>query len=328
MSKNIYISGISDFFTKTIETSFYVRNIAEKQTSESKKRYLEVLLQDSTGTIFGTIWEEYMEAEYESYMGKVVQINGMVIQNQDASYQLIITHMALLDEYLYSDYVNGISEKDTKSYLELLHKYIGAVKSQKYRNLLHHIFTSIPDFETLPATLKGHHNFNGGLLVYSVSVTCLAKYMAYSLEKYNLNPSYSLPYNSDLVIAGGLLHAIGTVNMLKPFPEMKRIPESIPLNLHELTMQYLCRMLSQNDGFSLTEEEESLLMHTIGCVYESTDRKPMIREAIILKNAIQLQGDVSRLEYFLFSNQDKCGSVFDPALNNYIYIQKEHTDNG
>ena len=99
------------------------------------------------------------------------------------------------------------------------------------------------------------------------------------------------------------------------------------LNLHELTMQYLCRMLSQNDGFSLTEEEESLLMHTIGCVYESTDRKPMIREAIILKNAIQLQSDVSRLEYFLFSNQDKCGSVFDPALNNYIYIQKEHTDN-
>lgn len=55
MSKNIYISGISDFFTKTIETSFYVRNITEKQTSESKKRYLEVLLQDSTGTIFGTI---------------------------------------------------------------------------------------------------------------------------------------------------------------------------------------------------------------------------------------------------------------------------------
>lgn len=100
------------------------------------------------------------------------------------------------------------------------------------------------------------------------------------------------------------------------------------MNLHELTMQYLCRMLSQNDGFNLTEEEESLLMHTIGCVYESTDRKPMIREAIILKNAIQLQGDVSRLEYFLFSNQDKCGSVFDPALNNYIYIQKEHTDNG
>lgn len=327
MSKNIFISGISDFFTKTIEESFYVRNITEKQTSGNKKRYLEVLLQDSTGTIFGTIWEEYIEAEYESYVGKVVQINGMVIQNQDASYQLVITHMAPLDEYLYSDYVNGISEKDTKSYLELLHKYIGTVKSPNYRNLLHHIFTSIPGFETLPATLKGHHNFNGGLLVYSVSVTCLAKYMAYSLEKYNLNPSYSLHYNSDLVITGGLLHAIGTVNMLKPFPEMKRIPESIPLNLHELTMQYLCRMLSQNDGFSLTEEEESLLMHTIGCVYESNDRKPMIREAIILKNAIQLQSDVSRLEYFLFSNQDKCGSVFDPALNNYIYIQKEHTDN-
>lgn len=37
MSKNIYISGISNFFTKTIEESFYVRNITEKQTGEHKK---------------------------------------------------------------------------------------------------------------------------------------------------------------------------------------------------------------------------------------------------------------------------------------------------
>ncbi len=328
MSKNIYISGISEYFTKTIETSFYVKNVTEKQTNENRKKYLEVLLQDCTGTIFGKVWEENMEAVHETYAGKVVQIKGMVVQNQEASYQLVITHMRPVDEYLYSDYVNGISEKDTENYLKLLHKYIEAVKSPNYRNLLHHIFTSIPDFETLPATLKGHHNFNGGFLVYSVSVTCLAKYMAHSLEQYNLNPSYMLPYNSDLIIAGGLLHAIGTVNMLKPFPEMKRIPESIPLNLHELTMQFLCQTLSQNNHFQLTEEEQSLLMHTIGCAYESTDRKPMIREAIILKNAIQLQNDITKLEYFLFSNQDKCGSVFDPALNNYIYIQKEHAENG
>lgn len=327
MSKNIYISGISEYFTRTIESSFYVRNITEKQTNENKKRYLEVLLQDCTGTIFGTVWEEYMETEYETYVGKVIQLSGMVVQNQEASYQLVITHMKPMDKYLYSDYINGISEKDTENYLKLLHKYIEAVKSPNYRNLLHHIFTNIPDFEKLPATLKGHHNFNGGFLVYSVSVTCLAKYTAHSLEQYNLNPSYALPYNSDLIIAGGLLHAIGTVNMLKPFPEMKRIPESIPLNLHELTMQFLCRTLSQNDDFHLTEEEKSLLMHIIGCVYESSDRKPMIREAIILKNVIQLQHDVTKLEYFLFSNQDKCGSVFDSTLNNYIYIQKEHAEN-
>lgn len=328
MSKNIYISDISEYFTRTIETSFYVRNIAEKQTNDNRKKYFEILLQDCTGTIFGTVWEEYMETEYETYAGKVVQVNGMVVQNQEGAYQLVITHIRPVNEYLYSDYVNGISKKDTENYLKLLHKYIEAVKSPNYRNLLHHIFTSIPDFETLPATLKGHHNFNGGFLVYSVSVTCLAKYMAHSLEQYNLNPSYVLPYNCDLIIAGGLLHAIGTVNMLKPFPEMKRIPESIPLNLHELTIRFLYQTLSRNDNFKLTEEEQTLLMHTIGCVYENTERKPMIREAIILKNAIQLQNDVTKLEYFLFSNQDKCGSVFDPTLNNYIYIQKEHAENG
>lgn len=328
MSKNIYISQISEYFTQTIETSFYVRSVTEKQTRENKKKYLEVLLQDSTGTIFGTIWEEYMNAEFTGYTGRVVQISGMVIQNQDNSYQIVITHMTPMEEYLYCDYVNGISEEQTKRFLELLHKFIETVKSPNYRNLLKHIFANIPDYEKLPATLKGHHNFNGGFLVYSISVTCLAKYMINSLEKYNLNPSYVLPYNSDLVIAGGLLHAIGTVNMLKPFPEMKRIPESIPLNLHELTMQYLLQTLSQHEEIHLTEEEQSLLLHVIGCIYESSERKPMIREAIILKNAIQLQSDVSMLEYFLFSNQDKQGAVFDTVLNNYVYIQKEAADNG
>lgn len=327
MSKNIYISGISEYFTRTINASFYVRSIAEKQTNGNRKKYLEILLQDCTGTMLGTVWEEYMEAEYETYTGKVVQVKGMVVQNQEAPYQLVITHMKPMDEYLYSDYVNGISETETENYLKLLNKYIEAVKSPNYRELLHHIFANIPGFEKLPATLKGHHNFNGGFLVYSISVTCLAKYTAHSLEQYNLNPSYSLPYNSDLIIAGGLLHAIGTVNMLTPFPEMKRIPESIPMNLHELTMQFLCHTLSQNNDFHLTVEEQSLLMHTIGCVYENSVRKPMIREAIILRSAIQLQHDVTKLEYFLFSNRDKCGSVFDPALNNYIYIQKENTEN-
>lgn len=324
MSKELFIKDIANHFTNTVTTSFYLRDIQQKQTAENKKNYLEVILQDSTGLLFGTVWEEYMKEEYLSFKEKIIQVKGLVVQGTNNNYQLVISKMQELPDYELSDYVNGISEEENENYRSLLHKYIASVKSQGYKSLLENIFSQEPDFFKVPATLKKHHSYNGGLLVYTLSVTCMAKYIAYSLAKYNRNPSYYLPYNDDLIITGGLLHAIGTINMLKPFPEMKRIPESIPLSLHEITTQFIQKAVLAC-GSPLSVEEQSLLFHMIGCTYESEQRKPMLRESLILRDAVKLQKDVARLEHFLASNQEESGAYFDTALNNYIYILHNET---
>lgn len=325
MSKDIFIKDISKHFTKTINESFYLRDIIKKQTQENKKNYLEIILQDSTGTISGTVWEENLKEEYLLYKEKIVQIKGMVIQNAGNCYQLVISTMQELEKYSLSDYVNGISEEVALKYKNLLGKYISNVKSPSYKTFLEKIFCEEPQFSIVPATLKGHHNYNGGLMIYTLSVTCMAKYISHSLTNYNYNPCYSLPYNDDLIITGGLLHAIGTVNMLKPFPEMKRIPESIFLSLPDLSIQYIQTAFIKYEN-TLSTEEQNLLLHMVGCIYENGERKPMLREAIILREAVALQKSVAGLEYFIAFNQDQSGAYYDTRLKNYIYIQKEESN--
>lgn len=51
-----------------------------------------------------------------------------------------------------------------------------------------------------------------------------------------MNPSRSIPYQADLVTAGALLHAVGIAKKYTPSPDMRRIPESVPLSRYELTM--------------------------------------------------------------------------------------------
>lgn len=73
-------------------------------------------------------------------------------------------------------------------------------------------------------------------------------------------------------------------------------------------------------------DEASLIMlfHIIGCVYESDLRKPILREALILKNAVQLHDRISLLEHFILKNKDKAGeTLYDSDLGNYIFIPKE-----
>ena len=89
-------------------------------------------------------------------------------------------------------------------------------------------------------TKKKHHNFSGGFLVYTASVTCLANYMLHSLSQYDMNPSRSIPYQADLLTAGALLHAVGIAKKYTPSPDMHRIPESVPLSRYELRWCALC----------------------------------------------------------------------------------------
>ncbi len=66
MAKEIYAANIAEHFTKTVETTFLLREITKKETQENKKQYYDILLQDSSGTLWGTIWEEVMSDCHES----------------------------------------------------------------------------------------------------------------------------------------------------------------------------------------------------------------------------------------------------------------------
>lgn len=322
--KKLFISDLEKYFTQTIETSFFLKEIITQESSVQKIAFFKLSLQDSSGTIPGIIWDNNMNPDYLNFRNKIVKIKGIVTK-QSNILQIIINSMKLITDFDPTDYMNGISEECTNNQMDILFKYIDGIKSNEFKKLCTSIFKEETSFPILPATLKGHHNFNGGLLIYTLGTTSLAIRMAKNLQCYNIHPSHSIPYNYDILATAGLLHCIGSLKMLTPFPNMGRIINSVPLSLHELTFQYLTTKILV-DEIKLTEEEQYLLFHTIGCVYESDVRKPMTREALLLREASHIQIDISSFEHFLFKNYDKQGIVYDTTLNNYLYASKEEVN--
>ena len=240
MAKDIFAADIAEHFTKTVDTTFLLREITRKETLENKKQYYDILLQDSSGTLWGTIWEDLMEDCHEDLKGTVVAVKAFVIRDTQGAFRLVIRRMEAAGEYLIADYINGLTDAERSRYTEILWKYIDSIKSEGYRYLVSCIYKDIPGLDQLPASLKKHHNFSGGFLVYTASVTCLANYMLHSLSHYDMNPSRSIPYQADLLTAGALLHAVGIAKKYTPSPDMHRIPESVPLSRYELRWCALC----------------------------------------------------------------------------------------
>lgn len=66
------------------------------------------------------------------------------------------------------------------------------------------------DFEKIPAWIGDHHNFEGGLLVHTISVTEICIKLAEHFKK-----TYNKKINLDFLIAGSILHDIAKVFEIK-----------------------------------------------------------------------------------------------------------------
>ncbi len=100
MAKDIFAAGIAEHFTKTVETTFLLREITRKETQENKKQYYDILLQDSSGTLWGTIWEELMEDCHADLKGMVVAVKALVTKDSQGASRLVVRRMEAAGEYL------------------------------------------------------------------------------------------------------------------------------------------------------------------------------------------------------------------------------------
>ncbi|MCD6398874.1 MAG: HDIG domain-containing protein [Candidatus Aenigmarchaeota archaeon] len=66
------------------------------------------------------------------------------------------------------------------------------------------------DFDKIPAWIEDHHNFEGGLLVHTISVTEICIKLAEHFKK-----TYNKKINLDFLISGSILHDIAKVFEIK-----------------------------------------------------------------------------------------------------------------
>ncbi|MBR5360825.1 MAG: hydrolase, partial [Lachnospiraceae bacterium] len=153
----------------------YLIKSKSSAVTKNGKNYLNLTLQDKTGTIDGKVWDpnsagidEFEEKEYVEIVGDVSSFNGAL---QVSVKRARIAHEG---EYDPKDYL-PVSAKDVDSMYKELLDIIDRTGNEYLKRLLQSFFIDdekfIARFKFSSAAKMVHHAFVGGLLEHTLSVT-------------------------------------------------------------------------------------------------------------------------------------------------------------
>lgn len=326
--KKIYVSQINNYLLKEIEESFLLRKISLKETKNGIN-YASLLLEDKTGSLAAIIWDENIREGYLDLERKIVTVRGELYVNPTNNKQeLVCWDISPTAEYQYKDYVRGLEENETNRYFQSLKKQIHLVKHKGYRELLELFFLEHEqDYKELPANLAKCGNYNGGLLVQTVSVTSMAIQLMRSHKLYAYQTNQKLTFQEDLLITAALLLGAGNCHLYTPFPEAKENSEYSLISKDTLTIQTIESIMTKLKNY-ISTEEKNLLYHTIQAAYQRDKKYMMTREALLLQAAFHTYIDLEEYENIMIENRDKVGCIYIPEKKQRIYLSKNITEGG
>lgn len=266
-----------------------------KQILKNKngKDYCSIRLQDHTGTIDGKIWA--MHAGIEAFaINDVIYIEAEVLMYQD-NLQLNISKVAQTKEGDYE--LETLMPHTTREVVVLekqLYGFIDQIQDVAIKTLLEKIFYDEEIYRTFlkaGAAKSVHHAYISGLLEHTVTVTELGMHMSHLYHG----------VNRDLVIAGCLLHDIGKLQELSPFPENDYTDKGQLLGHITLGFELVHDYARSIENFP--EETLMLLKHIIiahhGEYEYGSPRRPKCIEAMIVHLADYSDSKVKMLEEML-----------------------------
>lgn len=275
----------------------------QKQAMQTKagKSYYSLLLQDKTGTMDGKVWELNAGIEHFEAMD-YIRVEGQVVSFQGAL-QLNIRRIRKLSagEYDISDFMPCTAKDQTAMYQELL-GYIASLKDDSLKLLAESYFKEDPKFKEMflkhSAAKTMHHNFIGGLLEHTLSVTKLCAYLA---ENYPV-------LDRDLLLTAAMFHDVGKLAELSAFPENDYTDGGQLLGHIFIGADWLSKRMEKLGGFTVKRKNE--LLHCIlshhGELEYGSPKKPELAEALALSMADNLDAKLEGVTA-LFKGTDETG---------------------
>jgi 3'-5' exoribonuclease len=177
---------------------FMMQDVVRRQTKDGRP-YLLCTLADRTGQAAAIFWDVPAGIDEWIRPGQVVYLTGRTGSYRDAL-QITITDLTLCPNPDMSDFMAS-SRRPRDEMIGELQEYIEQLR-QPWRNLVAAILLEpafLVRFANAPAARLLHHAYIGGLLEHTLSMARLA-----------CKVSEHYPYvNSDLLVAGALLHDMG-----------------------------------------------------------------------------------------------------------------------
>lgn len=160
----------------------YLCKFCQQALTKNGKAYLNVILQDRTGTIDAKVWDpnsqgidDFEALDYIDVMGDVTSFMNALQVNVKR------VRKAREGEYDPKDYL-PVSSKDIEQMYEDLKKYIAKIQNPYLQELTASYYLRDEDFirrfKFQSAAKTVHHGFVGGLLEHTLSVTKMCDYFA------------------------------------------------------------------------------------------------------------------------------------------------------
>ncbi len=258
----------------------YLCKSMQSAQTKAGRTYWNVTLQDKTGTVNAKVWDPDSPGIAEFETGDYIWVVGEVVVFNNANQVNIRQARKATDgEYTPADYV-PCSERDINEMYDELMKLVASVRAPYMKTLLAGYFED-EDFKKKfcfhSAAKSVHHGFVGGLLEHTLSVASLCAFYA---DHYKY-------LDRDLLLTAAILHDIGKLRELSPYPDNDYTDEGQLLGHIMIGASMVNEAISKIPDFPRVKADE--LMHCIlshhGELEFGSPKKPAIAEAIALSFA-------------------------------------------
>lgn len=292
----------------------YLCKNVQQLTTKNGKNYINMTLQDKTGTCDAKIWDpndsgidDFDSLDYIDIFGDVTVFNGAIQVNVRR------VRKCGEGEYNPSDYL-PCSRYDIDTMYDALLKIIDSISNPKLKRLAESIYIDdkefVRKFKMSSAAKTIHHGFVGGLLEHTLYVTKMCEYMA-SVYTY---------LNRDLLLVAAMCHDIGKVKEISCFPENDYTDEGQLIGHivigYEMVNSY-AKKIEDFPASLLSELDHCILSHHGELEYGSP-KKPAIAEAIALSFADNMDAKMETMKEALEKGNTESWLGFNRALDSNI----------
>jgi 3'-5' exoribonuclease len=273
-----------------VVTSYFVLTTMQLRDRKQGGQFLSVTLTDKSGSMPGVMWDGFEDSIPACYEGCYVKVQGQISRYQGKfQMQLSKLRFAAESEVDPADYL-PVTQFDVDEMWSELRGYASAFRNGELRRL---VFAFLDDpeiaqaYRVAPAAKMLHHAWIGGLLEHVVTLVrvCLAT-----------APFYP-EVDSDLLVAGAILHDIGKVRELYWKSSFGYTIEGQLIGHISIAQGMLLEKVAQLQPFpeKLRVLVEHMILSHHGKYEFGSPKLPMTPEALLLNTLDDLEAKMQTL---------------------------------
>jgi len=287
------VSRISEFKKNTSIQGFFLVREKHLRSTRNNDPYLQVSLQDNSGSIEAKVWENVPAFEKSFDEGDAVVVKGRVSE-YGGRLQLEIVDVGLASDEKHADYGFDLgklipsSKSDVNEMWKSLAGIIKGMGNKPLKTLISKIYKdNAEQIKSHPASMKLHHAWQGGFLEHVLSMARVGVLLA---DHYDVD--------RDLLMAGILLHDIGKLDELQPASK-PGYTDSGKLIGHIVMGRDMVRdAIGKIDGFprDLQLKIEHLVLSHQGKYEWQSPKQPKFIEALLLHHIDELDTRMNMIQ--------------------------------